>query len=218
MTPGSCCCFQLVVFNWSIVSSAESRSWKWNKMFRNQKQFFHPTKKYFSDSLTQQTKNIFRFLDPNKKKFLCSSTQTKKNIFQIPRPKTKKNSFLDSSTQTKKIFLRFLDPTKKNIFQIPRPKQKKYFFILDPNKKNIFGIPRPKQKKYFYYYRNPKKAIFSYWFPNPCKQGISMTGWLLAAVLRLFSSASWSIVSLSAESRLWKMRTKCFRIRNSSFI
>ena len=66
--PNHCCCFQLVdcFISWPIVSSAESRSWKWNKMFRNQqKQLFHRPKK----------KNIFWIPRPKQK-----------NIFWIPRP------------------------------------------------------------------------------------------------------------------------------------
>ena len=90
--PNPCCCFQLVdcFVSWLIVSSAESRSWKWNKMFRNQKQFFHPNKKIF-----------FRFLDPNKKKIFSDFDLKQKNIFRFLDP-NKKKTFLDSSTQTKK--------------------------------------------------------------------------------------------------------------------
>ena len=122
-----------------LFQSAESRSWKWNKIVSEQ----------------SETKIIFRS-DHKQKYFSDSSTQTKK-------------IFLNSSTQTKKIFFRFLDPNKKNIFKFhqqkifqnpksrkqknifdsPNSKQKIFSNSSNPNKKNIFKFLEPKQKKYF---------------------------------------------------------------------
>src|SRR5580700_9869943 len=80
---------------------------------------------------------------------------------------------------------------KKYIFQIPRPKEQ-----------NIFQIPRPKEKKYF---------------QIPATQTRHFHDQILAVVF------SWSIVS--SAGRLFCQQkvghgneTKCFGIRNSSFI
>ena len=111
--------FHADVFAVGRLFHQQSRSWKWNKMFRNQqKQFLHPNK------------NIFRFLDPKKR-----------NIFQIPRPKQKKYFCIPRSPNKKNIF-GFLDPNKKNIFRFLNPNKKNNFRFLDPNKTTIF---RPEQ-------------------------------------------------------------------------
>src|ERR1700733_12418038 len=63
------------IWDFPPINTAESRLWKGNKMLWNQqKQFFHPNKKYFQIPLPKQKKNIFRFLDPNKKKYLGFSS------------------------------------------------------------------------------------------------------------------------------------------------
>ena len=166
--------FQLLFSVGRIVSSAESRSWKWNKMFRNQKQFFHPNKKIF-----------FRFLDPNKKKiFLDSSTQTKK-IFLYSRNPNKAFSWpnpcccfqlvvfswsivssgrkVGHGNETKMVRnqKQFFHPNKKNIFQIPRPKQKNIFRFLDPNKKNTFRFLDPNKKNIFVFLETKKNILDS---------------------------------------------------------
>src|SRR5580700_8539837 len=67
------------------------------KCFGIRNSSFIQTKKYFSDSSTQNKKNIFEFLDSNKKK---------KKIFKFLDPK-KKKLFSDSPTHKKKNMFRF---------------------------------------------------------------------------------------------------------------
>src|ERR1700733_1109400 len=68
-----------VVFSWPIVSSTKVGHGNETKCFGISRQFFHPNKKIFLDSLRPKQKKIF----------LDSSTQTKKRIFS------------DSSTRTR---------------------------------------------------------------------------------------------------------------------
>ena len=149
-------------------------------MFRNQKQFFHPNKKYFLDSSTQtknifqiprpKQKNIFRFLDPNKKYFSDSSTRTK-NIFIFPQPKqgifmTKSLLLFPAGCFQLVDFVSSAESRSwkwnKNVLGIRNSSfiQTKKYFSDSSTQKNIFRFLDLKQKKYFRFLDPNKKKYF----------------------------------------------------------